>query len=114
MERINKLINSLKPSQRNRLIDIVGKNEESTKTSSGKVMNTNVEGGRMFAVWAKMTDKQIMEDWQSMGVMNTIASKVGDFSKKVVEAAENSGISDDLNDFFSKKSWLEKLADGAI
>lgn len=107
--RICKVINSYGTSQRNRIIETIGKNEEDVSTSSktaaaksggkndgtGKddkndkpsspsrgSARTNVEGAYILAMLAKMTDDQIKEFFAASGMLDTVVVKVKEAGKK--------------------------------
>ncbi|MFA4999820.1 MAG: hypothetical protein WC545_00455 [Patescibacteria group bacterium] len=108
--RICRIINSYKPSQRDRIVRIIGNNEENTnvsaKTTSSKSdkkdggtekkgdsgkssiptrgsAKTNVEGAYILAMLAKMENYQIKEFFAASGAIDTIAVKTEAVGKKV-------------------------------
>ncbi|HBA36935.1 TPA: hypothetical protein DCZ15_03630 [Candidatus Falkowbacteria bacterium] len=139
--RINKVVSSYGWSVRGKIVRTIGRNEETmqvdSKPSGSKEgakdkkvsdakneakdkkvsdvqkssITSNIEGARILAMWAKMTDDEIRESIAASGMADTIVAKLEVLGENLTKAIEKGEAVKDAESFFEKKTWLEKLAD---
>ncbi|MHB8904074.1 MAG: hypothetical protein ACYC40_03155 [Patescibacteria group bacterium] len=129
LAKITKVIDEYEPSQRRRIVGMLGKREGDGSVTSAKLngdgtpvidpktkeevkettnFKTNVAGAHILRMFAKMTPEQIKKELDSSGAANSLISDLKKVAEKVTTTVENSEIKKDGDTFFGKETWFER------
>lgn len=129
LAKITQVIDGYEPSQRRRIIGMLGKREGDGSVTSVKLKSdgtpvidpktkeevkettnfkTNVAGAQILRMLAKMTPEQIKKELDSSGASSSFGHELKITANKTATAVQNSQVVKDANGFLAKESWFEK------
>lgn len=135
--KVCEVIDSYSSSQRNRIIGIIGKVEESIASESPKadekdskdskdpkdskdskdkktdkpvVGKANIKGAQILAMLAKLDKKAMKKVLDTSGASVTATDRLKHTIKETTKKVEKSQVIKDGNGFFAQETWLERLA----
>jgi hypothetical protein len=131
LQKISEVIDEYSPSQRKRIIGMLGKREDDGTSREQKLradgtkvldkeknpvyvettFKTNIAGAKIIALLAKMDKAQIKKELDSSNASNSLEHNIAETIKTAATKVENSELAKDSNNFFAKKTWLEKFAE---
>lgn len=134
LTKVREVIDSYEPSQRKRIIGMIGKREGEGSIVSDKLDNdgkqkfdsktkeplkettsfkTNVAGAKILQMLAKMTKDQIKEELDSSGASNSMINNLKKIASQVTTAIETSQVKQDGDARFARETWLDRVARAA-
>ena len=132
--KITRVMDGFEKSQRNRIRGLIGKRESDVtiekpaldgngdpifEKKTGKAVMTkstckaNVDGAKILAMLAKMTEDEIKAKLNSSGASSSFVSDLKKTVNKVAATIENSEIKRDGDTLLSGPTWLERIAENA-
>lgn len=130
LTKICKVIDDYEPSQRNRVIGTIGKEETDVTIETpvknddgsplfdkkGKIVvakttiKANVKGAEMLAMLAKLDEEEIKKVLDTSGASNSFIFEAKEKITSVAKVVADSQVKKDGDDFFSRETWLERRA----